>query len=211
MEPQESPLPAFRADGRRSGLQAVCSSAKLNGRRRELRERWRVVVAASSVHDRPIPQSVTALALALGAQWLCVGCDGTETLTAADTLDGAVCPFDVYWPCARPTGESASIGQTVAARKFGPRRPTAAVGGGEGGSSARALVRYLVSKPASTGTGPDGDDENAQLRRPPAPPPRWPKSWMWTCPTCRRIGCAPRCASNTSSWNILCQSRCTGT
>jgi hypothetical protein len=81
----------------------------------------------------------------------------------------------------------------------------------EGGSSARALVRYLVSKPASTGTGPDGDDENAQLRRPPAPPPRWPKSWMWTCPTCRRIGCAPRCASNTSSWNILCQSRCTGT
>ena len=42
------------------------------------------------------------MALALGVEFLCVGCDRTETLTAADSLDGAVCPFSIYWPPRDP-------------------------------------------------------------------------------------------------------------
>ena len=68
----------------------------------KLLERWRVVVAASSAHDRPTSRSLLPLALALAVQFLCVGCDRAETLTAADGLDGEVCPFSVYWPPRDP-------------------------------------------------------------------------------------------------------------
>jgi hypothetical protein len=37
--------------------------------------------------------------------------------------------------------------------------------GGEGGTGAPRRGRRLVAKPASTGTGPGGDHENAQLQR----------------------------------------------
>lgn len=59
-------------------------------------------MAASSAHDRRNSRSLIALALALGVQFLGAGCDRTEALTAADTLDGAVCPFNVYWPPRDP-------------------------------------------------------------------------------------------------------------
>ncbi len=46
--------------------------------------------------------SRSAIALALGVQFLCVGCDRAETLTAADSLNGAECPFSIYWPPRDP-------------------------------------------------------------------------------------------------------------
>jgi len=61
-----------------------------------------VAVAASSAHDRPSSGSLMALALALGVEFLCVGCNHAETLVAADILNGAVCPFNIYWPPRDP-------------------------------------------------------------------------------------------------------------
>jgi hypothetical protein len=75
---------------------------QINPYKYKLLERWRVVEAASSAHDRPTSRSQLPLALALAVQFLCVGCDRAETLTAADCLDGAVCPFSVYWPPRDP-------------------------------------------------------------------------------------------------------------
>ncbi|MCY2987155.1 MAG: hypothetical protein NTY19_04705 [Planctomycetota bacterium] len=57
-------------------------------------------MAASSAHDDLATRR--AIVLALGVQFLCVGCDRTKTLTAADSLDGAVCPFSIYWPPRDP-------------------------------------------------------------------------------------------------------------
>ena len=46
------------------------------------------------------------MALALSMELLCFGCNRAETLTAADSLDGAVCPFSVYWPPRDPQDNS---------------------------------------------------------------------------------------------------------
>jgi len=55
-------------------------------------------MAASLAYEGPTARKAVALALALGVQFLCVGCERAETLNAADSLDGAVCPFSIYWP-----------------------------------------------------------------------------------------------------------------
>lgn len=59
-------------------------------------------MAASSAHVGPTSRRAIPLALALGVQLLCVGCDRVETPTTADSLDGVVCPFSVYWPPRDP-------------------------------------------------------------------------------------------------------------
>jgi hypothetical protein len=62
-------------------------------------------MAVTSAHDRPSSDWVIALALALCVQFLCVGCDRGETLAAVDSLDGALCPFDIYWPPRDPQAD----------------------------------------------------------------------------------------------------------
>ncbi len=42
------------------------------------------------------------LVVALAAQAFSFGCRHSTTLTAADSLDGAVCPFSIYWPPRDP-------------------------------------------------------------------------------------------------------------
>ena len=59
-------------------------------------------MVVASAYDRASSERAIALALALGVQFLCVGCDRVDTLTAADSLDGAVCPFNIYWPPRDP-------------------------------------------------------------------------------------------------------------
>lgn len=59
-------------------------------------------MTASSAHGDSTFHGAIALALLLSAQFLCVGCDRAKTLTAANTLDGAVCPFSIYWPPRDP-------------------------------------------------------------------------------------------------------------
>lgn len=50
----------------------------------------------------PSTERGIAYAVALGMQFVCVGCDRADTRTAADSLDGAMCPFDIYWPPRDP-------------------------------------------------------------------------------------------------------------
>lgn len=61
-----------------------------------------MAVTVTSACDRPTSGRAIPLALALGVQFLCVGCDRAETLTAADSLDGALCQFSIYWPPRDP-------------------------------------------------------------------------------------------------------------
>ncbi|MHB8866533.1 MAG: hypothetical protein ACYC6N_29455, partial [Pirellulaceae bacterium] len=70
-------------------------------------------MVASSAHDGPTSRRAIALALALGMVFLCFGCNRAETLTAADSLDDAVCPFSVYWPPLDPQDNSPELAKPL--------------------------------------------------------------------------------------------------
>ena len=53
-------------------------------------------------HHNPVSPRPFALTLTLA---LLLGCNPTRTLKDADTLDGAVCPFNIYWPPQDPENE----------------------------------------------------------------------------------------------------------
>ena len=63
-------------------------------------------MVSSPDHDRPSSRSLIALALAFGLQLLCLGCNHTEAPVAADSLDGAVSPFSIFWPPRDPQEKS---------------------------------------------------------------------------------------------------------
>lgn len=82
-------------------------------------------------HYQPIHGKPIALAIAVGLQLLCVGCDRAEPLTGAQSLDGAACAFDICWPPRDPEEPAPASTQPLLRGNLALTAQPAAKGGTE--------------------------------------------------------------------------------